>query len=81
MRLIRAVTVAFIAMYLALSFLNLDAMIAKSVLARAEIRGELGAGDADYLRYGLSSDAKPVLKASKFKYDIYYDVEPADLGE
>ncbi|HWS30968.1 MAG TPA: DUF4173 domain-containing protein [Clostridia bacterium] len=81
LRLIRAVTAAFIAMYLALSFLNLDAMIAKSVLARAEIRGELGAGDADYLRYGLSSDAKPVLKASKFKYDIYYDVEPADLGE
>jgi hypothetical protein len=78
-RLIRAVTVAFIAMYLALNFLNLDAMIAKSVLERAEIRGELGAGDADYLRM-LSSDAEPVLKASKFKYDIYYDVKPEDLG-
>lgn len=79
-RLIRAVTVAFIAMYLALNFLNLDAMIAKSVLARADIRGELNAGDADYLRYTLSSDAEPVLKASKFKYEIYYDVKPEDLG-
>ena len=80
LQLIRAVTVAFIAMYIALNFLNLDAMIAKSVLQRAEIRGELNVGDADYLRYMLSSDAEPILKASKFKYDIYYDVLPEDLG-
>lgn len=80
LRLMRAVTVAFIAMYLLLNTLNLDAMIAQSVLARARLRGTLDEVDANYLRYNLSSDAERVLKASEYKDLIYYDVEPGDLG-
>ncbi|MCE5236104.1 MAG: DUF4173 domain-containing protein [Clostridiaceae bacterium] len=79
-RLMRAVTAAFIAMYLILNTLNLDAMVAQSVLARARLRGTLDEADAHYLRYSLSSDAERVLKASKYKDQIYYDVEPGDLG-
>lgn len=79
-RLLRALVAVFIAMYLVLNALNLDAMIAKSVLSRAKARGGLGEGDADYLRYGLSADAAPVLKASEFKYEIYYDVDPKDIN-
>jgi hypothetical protein len=72
--------VLFIVLYFALNAINLDAMIAKSVLARASARGELGIDDANYLRYELSSDAASILKASEFKDEIYYDVAPEDLG-
>nr|HMM30839.1 DUF4173 domain-containing protein [Clostridia bacterium] len=80
LRLLRAVTVLFIVLYFALNAINLDAMIAKSVLARASARGELGIDDANYLRYELSSDAASILKASEFKDEIYYDVLPEDLN-
>ncbi len=78
--LLRAVTAVFLVFYLALNALNLDAMIARSVLARADERGGLREGDANYLRYELSQDAAPVLKASKYKEEIYYDVDAEDLG-
>ena len=78
--LLRVLTAVFLVFYLALNALNLDAMIARSVLARADARGGLGVGDATYLRYELSEDAAPVLKASKYKYEIYYDVDEEDLG-
>lgn len=79
LRLLRAVTALFVVLYLALNAINLDAMIAKSVLARASARGELGIDDANYLRYELSSDAVPILKASEFKDEIYYDVAPEGI--
>lgn len=78
-RLLRVVVGVFLAFYIVLNAVNLDAIIAKSVLARAQARGSLGEGDANYLRYELSSDADAVLKASRFKDQIYYDVVPEDL--
>lgn len=81
LKLLRLAAGTFAAFYFALSLLNLDAIVAKSVLARAEAQGQLEQGDADFLRDTLSGDAARVLLESRFKYDIYYDVEKADVDK
>lgn len=79
LKLIRALAMALVLWYLALNVLNIDAVIAKSVLAEAKKTGTLRESDANYLRYQLSADAKKVLLESPLKGDIYYDVDPEDL--
>ena len=79
LRLLRAAAGLFIAMYIALSLPNLEAVIAKSVLSKAEAKGTVTEADANFLRYTLSSDARGVLMESPLKYEIYYDVDPEDL--
>jgi len=81
LKLLRLAAGTFAAFYFALSLLNLDAIVAKSVLARAGARGSLGEGDANLLRYTLSGDAARVLYESPFKYEIYYDVDKADVDK
>ncbi len=81
MKLLRLAAGVFAAFYLALSLVNLDAIIAGSVLAHAEERGGLKDGDADFLRYTLSEDAEKVLRRSPLKYEIYYDVAPEDVDQ
>lgn len=78
-KLLRLAVGAFAAFYFMLSLLNMDAIVAKSVLARAEARGTLSETDANFLRYTLSEDAARVLHASPLKYEIYYDVAPEDV--
>jgi len=72
--------VLLISCYLCLNLVNLDGIIAKSVLARAEREQHLSEADADYLRYTLSKDAQKVLMNSEWKYAIYYDVDREDLS-
>ncbi len=79
LRLLRLAAGTFAAFYFALSLLNLDAIVAKSVLARAEERGTLSEADANFLRYDLSGDASKVLQKSPLKYEIYYDVSKQDV--
>lgn len=79
LRLLRLAAGTFAAFYFALSLVNLDAVIAQSVLSRAQAQGGLEQSDADFLRYTLSTDAKGVLLKSPLKYEIYYDVEKADV--
>lgn len=79
LRLLRAAAGVFCVMYLALSLLNLDGMIAESVLVKAEAAGNISVEDADYLRYTLSADAKPAIGRSPLAPKVYYDVDPADL--
>lgn len=79
LKLIRSLAMALVLWYLALSALNIDAVIAKSVLHGAAKAGTLRESDANYLRYQLSADAKKVLLESPMKGEIYYDVEPEDL--
>lgn len=81
LRLLRLAAGVFTAFYFALSLLNLDAIVAKSVLARAEAKGGLDESDANFLRYTLSSDAEYVLHTSPLKYEIYYDVAPEDVDK
>lgn len=70
MKLLRLAAGAFCALYFALSLLNLDGMIAKSVLARAEAAGGISFEDA-YLCSTLSDDAKAAIDASPFADEIY----------
>ncbi len=79
LRLVRVLAGVLVAWYLCLSALNLDAIIAGSVLRDAERRGGLSEGNADYLRYTLSRDARGVLLKSPLRDQIYYDVPPEDL--
>ena len=76
LRLIRLLAGVLVAWYLCLSALNLDAIIAKSVLADAERKGGLTERNADFLRYELSEDARSVLLESPLREQIYYDVAP-----
>ena len=76
LRLIRLLAGVLVAWYLCLSALNLDAIIAKSVLADAERKGGLTERNADFLRYELSEDARGVLLESPLREQIYYDVAP-----
>ena len=78
-RLLRLCAGALVLFYLALSVVNLDAVIAKSVLKKADERGALSQTDADYLRYTLSSDARGVLERSAWRQQIYYDVSAGDV--
>ena len=70
MRLVRILATVFVAWYLCLSALNLDAIIAKSILADAERTGILTDADANYLRI-LSADAQKVLEESPLRDEIY----------
>ncbi|MBE5784418.1 MAG: DUF4173 domain-containing protein [Clostridiales bacterium] len=79
LKLIRTLAMALVLWYLALSAINIDAVIAKSVLAEAAKTGTLRESDANYLRYQLSADAKKVLLESPMKEEIYYDVDIEDL--
>ncbi len=81
LKLLRVATGTFAAFYFALSLLNLDAIVARSVLARAEEKGRLERTDADFLRYTLSGDAAAVLHNSPLKYEIYYDVAREDVDK
>lgn len=65
--------------YLGLSVVNLDAAVAKSVLAKADARGSLSQSDADFLRYTLSNDARDVMLKSKWREQIWYDVAAEDI--
>ena len=76
LRLIRLLAGVLVAWYLCLSALNLDAIIAKSVLADAARKGGLTERNADFLRYELSEDAHNVLLESPLREQIYYDVAP-----
>ncbi len=79
LRLIRLLAGVLVAWYLCLSALNLDAIIAKSVLADAERKGGLTETNANLLRYQLSQDARGVLLKSPLREQIYYDVAPEDI--
>ena len=55
-------------------------MIANSIFRRADQRGGvLEEGDADYLRYTLSEDAKQAIVKSEYAEQVYYDVQKEDL--
>ena len=79
LRLIRLLAGALVAWYLCLCALNLDAIIARSVLADAAQKGALSEANANFLRYQLSADARGVLLESPMRQQIYYDVAPEDL--
>ena len=79
LRLIRLLAGVLVAWYLCLNALNLDAIIAKSVLADAARKGELSEANANYLRYVLSADARSTLYESPLREQIYYDVAPEDI--
>ena len=65
--------------YVLLNIVNVEGMIARSVLRRAEDRGGvLSQADADYLRYTLSQDAAKAIAGSDYVEQVYYDVAPAD---
>ena len=65
LRLLRTMAVAFVALYMLLNLLNIDAIIAKTVLGRADATGYMSEEDALYLKYELSSDAAPVIEQSE----------------
>lgn len=79
LKLLKLAAYTLVVFYLALSALNLDAIIAQSVLSRAEKAGELTTEDANYLRCSLSEDALPVMRESPLKAQIWYDVEESDI--
>lgn len=79
LRLIRLLAGVLVAWYLCLCALNLDAIIAQSVLADAAQKGALSEDNANFLRYQLSTDARGVLLESPMRQQIYYDVAPEDL--
>ena len=65
---------------MALNLVNVEGLIANSIFRRADQRGGvLEEGDADYLRYTLSGDAKQAIDNSGYGEQIYYDVQEEDL--
>ena len=60
--LLRIAAMALLCWYVLLNLVNVDGIIAKSILDRAEKEGQLGMNDYHYVVYTLSSDAEPVRK-------------------
>lgn len=70
LRFLRIALSVFIVWYVALNAVNLDAMVASSIIGRAQARGELSNTDAYYLRFQISDDAKGVIENSPFTEQI-----------
>ena len=78
--LLRLCALLLVGWYVALNLVNVEGMIAQSVFALADRRGGvLTEADSNYLRRGLSLDAKRVIMASPYAAEVYSDVESADL--
>ena len=65
-----AITAAVL--YAALNLINIDAMIAQSVLKKSDARGYMTELDARYLAHELSSDADGVIaKSERWREQVY----------
>ena len=77
---LRLCALVLVGWYVALNLVNVEGMIANSIFHRADQRGGvLAEGDADYLRYTLSEDAKQAIVKSEYAEQVYYDVQEEDL--
>ena len=77
---LRLCALVLVGWYVALNLVNVEGMIANSIFHRADQRGGvLAEGDADYLRYTLSEDAKQAIVKSGYAEQVYYDVQKEDL--
>ena len=77
---LRLCALVLVGWYVALNLVNVEGMIANSIFRRADQRGGvLAEGDADYLRYTLSEDAKQAIVKSEYAEQVYYDVQEEDL--
>ena len=77
---LRLCALVLVGWYVALNLVNVEGMIANSIFRRADQRGGvLAEGDADYLRYTLSGDAKQAIIKSGYAEQVYYDVQKEDL--
>ena len=69
-KLVSAITAAVL--YAALNLINIDAMIAQSVLKKADARGYMTELDTRYLAHELSSDADGVIaKSERWREQVY----------
>lgn len=77
---LRLCALVLVGWYVALNLVNVESMIANSIFRRADQRGGvLAEGDADYLRYTLSGDAKQTIVNSGYVEQVYYDIQEKDL--
>ncbi|MEG1547484.1 MAG: DUF4173 domain-containing protein [Clostridia bacterium] len=68
--LLRACACILIVWYLVLNAINIDAVVANSIIARADARGYMVEQDKSYMRHYLSKDAKAVIDASAYAEEI-----------
>ncbi len=71
LNMLRLCATALIVWYLALNLVNVDAMVAGSIIGRAETGGELSVDDARYMADALSSDADGVIEGSVYEEMVW----------
>lgn len=72
LRALQAMAITAAVLYAALNLINIDAMIAQSVLKKADARGYMTELDARYLAHELSSDADGVIaKSEHWREQVY----------
>lgn len=72
LRAVQALALTVAVLYAALNLINIDALIAQSVLKKADARGCMSAEDARYLAHELSSDADGVIaKSERWRGQVY----------
>ena len=76
LRTVQAMAITAAVLYAALNLINIDAMIAQSVLKKSDARGYMTELDARYLAHELSSDADGVIaKSERWREQVYKMVE------
>ena len=76
LRAVQAMAITAAVLYAALNLINIDAMIAQSVLKKSDARGYMTELDARYLAHELSSDADGVIaKSERWREQVYKMVE------
>ena len=72
LRAVQAMAITAAVLYAALNLINIDAMIAQSVLKKSDARGYMTELDARYLAHELSSDADGVIaKSERWREQVY----------
>lgn len=77
--LLRLCALALVGWYVVLNLVNVEGLIAQSVLSRAEARGALSDADVNYLRYELTADARQAILKSGYRDQVFYGVSPQGL--